>query len=422
MYLNHMMNKFKKSESGMMLRNSVNEISAAKIQEINTSKVDTDSINDRLGKGDKTALKELEAQKIAYTLAENASGYTVKYSYNGTNYTITYYAKEEITEAKPEKPFTGETTGTESGEVPALPETEEPLFDYSDVDKDAKAEDFYNEDNISDDNKFTMILGGKGDVDSGAWDNLFAELEKMKPQLLDYMKQQLETAGRSFDQDKAEKIINKLITQAVERIPQDGVFWSYSGSGIGDSASNRLPENPTIEDLMDYMKNCLDLTPDEEDKDNGILARLNGALTTGYERVFEREQDKDAVLKVNTYNPYYEEDGYLLDTADYFLTDEEKEMKFVMQVTDSEHSSYGTSDKAKLFGYVDTYAKHMEKVIRHRHPSLTDSQITSIITDAKNQVKYSDLPKPDENGVYSIDDTLAKLEELVLKYAKEYTT
>ena len=36
MYLNHMMNKFKKAESGMMLRNSVNEISAAKIQEINT--------------------------------------------------------------------------------------------------------------------------------------------------------------------------------------------------------------------------------------------------------------------------------------------------------------------------------------------------------------------------------------------------
>lgn len=102
MYLNHMMNKFKKAESGMLLRNSVNEISAAKIQEINPPKVDTDSINDRLGKGDKTALKELEAQKIAYTLAENASGYTVKYSYNGTNYIITYYAKEEITEAKPE--------------------------------------------------------------------------------------------------------------------------------------------------------------------------------------------------------------------------------------------------------------------------------------------------------------------------------
>lgn len=64
MYLNHMMNKFKKAESGMLLRNSVNEISAAKIQEINPPKVDTYSINDRLGKGDKTALKELEAQKL----------------------------------------------------------------------------------------------------------------------------------------------------------------------------------------------------------------------------------------------------------------------------------------------------------------------------------------------------------------------
>ena len=103
------------------------------------------------------------------------------------------------------------------------------------------------------------------------------------------------------------------------------------------------------------------------------------------------------------------------------LTDEEKEMKFVMKVTDNEYSSYGTSDKTKLFGYIDTYAKHMEKVIRHRHPSLSDTQITSIMTDAKNKVKYSDLPKPNENGIYSIDDTLAKLEELVLKYADEYT-
>lgn len=420
MYLNHMMNKFKKAESGMLLRNSVNEISAAKIQEINTPKVDTDSINDRLGKGDKTALKELEAQKIAYTLAENASGYTVKYSYNGTNYTITYYAKEEITEAKPEKPVTNDAiTETESDEAPAQPKTEEPSFDYSDIDKDAKAEDFYNEDNISSDKKLTMLFGSKGDVDSGAWDDLFAELEKMKPQLLDYMKQQLETAGRSFDQDKAEKIINRLITQAVERIPQDGVLWSYSGSGIGDSASNRLPENPTIEDLMDYMKNCLDLTPDKED--NGVFAQLINTVSKGYQFDFELKAD-DGNLKINSYNPYYEEDGYLLDTADYFLTDEEKEMKFVMQVTDSEYSSYGTSDKAKLFGYIDTYAKHMEKVIRHRYPQLTDAQITSIMTDAKNKVKYSDLPKPDENGVYSIDDTLAKLEELVLKYAKEYTT
>ena len=43
------------------------------------------------------------------------------------------------------------------------------------------------------------------------------------------------------------------------------------------------------------------------------------------------------------------------------------------------------------------------------------------MTDSNNKVIYSDLPKPNENGIYSIDDTLAKLEELVLKYADEYT-
>lgn len=154
------------------------------------------------------------------------------------------------------------------------------------------------------------------------------------------------------------------------------LFW-FRHRRFGQQPSAR---NPTIEDLMDYMKNCLDLTPDKED--NGVFAQLINTVSKGYQFDFELKAD-DGNLKINSYNPYYEEDGYLLDTADYFLTDEEKEMKFVMQVTDSEHSSYGTSDKAKLFGYVDTYAKHMEKVIRHRHPSLTDSQITSIITDAK---------------------------------------
>jgi len=419
MYLNHMMNRFKKAETGMLLRDSVNAISAAKIQETHSLKIDTDSINERLGKGDKTALKELEAQKIAYTLAENANGYTVKYSYNGTNYTITYYAKEEI-DVKPEKPVTGETT-TETGvdDVPAQSETEEPSFDYSDVDKGAKAEDFYNEDNIPDNKKLTMLLGGKGGVDSGAWDDLFAELEKMKPQLLDYMKQQIESVGRVYDEEKAEKIINRLITQAVERIPKDGELLSYSVFDRGAQVSNRLPENPTIEDLMNYIKNCLDLTPDE--KGDGIFNQIVNTISSGYECDFELAEGEENKFKVSTYSSYYDEDGYLLDIADYFLTDEEKEMKFVMKVTDNEHSSYGTSDKTKLFGYIDTYAKHMEKVIRHKHPSLTDAQITSIMIDAKNKVKYSDLPKPNANGIYSIDDTLAKLEELVLKYAEAYT-
>lgn len=54
--------------------------------------------------------------------------------------------------------------------------------------------------------KIYYDLGGKGDVDSGAWDNLFAELEKMKPQLMDYMKQQLESVGRVYDEEKAEKL------------------------------------------------------------------------------------------------------------------------------------------------------------------------------------------------------------------------
>lgn len=495
MYLkNSILSRFK--ECSLAFR----EVAVNKTKETAATEVDTASINERLGKGDKTALNELDAQGIPYTLTETGSGYKVKYSYEGTDYTITYYASarpETEQEKTPESTIvpgslaqkTDEKFSIESVNVPeytlevlqntygfttsqieehfdyidfdngtvpgsggwilktgrvvngvvintiedllealnknttqgneAVSENTETTFDYSGVNKDAKAEDFYNENNIPDDKKFTMILGRKGDVDSGAWDNLFAELEKMKPQLKEYLRQQLESVGRVYDEEKAEKIINILITQSVKRIPQEGAFWSVSVSGIGDPAMKQLPENPTIEDLMNYMKNCLDLTPEE--KENGIFTQMVNTISSGYEHIFELAEDEENILKVNTYSSYYEEDGYLLNTADYFLTDEEKEMKFVMQVTDSEYSSYGTSDKTKLFGYIDTYAKHLEKVIRHRHPSLSDTQITSIMTDAKNKVKYSDLPKPNENGIYSIDDTLAKLEELVLKYADEYT-
>ena len=91
---------------------------AQKVEKVSeTAKFDIDSINERLGAGDKDALKELEAQKISYSLIENANGYTVKYSYEGNNYTIVYFAPEtpEIDDGG----GAGNVDGTEDPDTPS---------------------------------------------------------------------------------------------------------------------------------------------------------------------------------------------------------------------------------------------------------------------------------------------------------------
>ena len=87
--------------------------------------------------------------------------------------------------------------------------------------------------------------------------------------------------------------------------------------------SPQLPENPTVEDLVNYIKEQLDLTPIEEEI-SGNIAAIPKSLAD-IVSIFPADSNE---FKVNSYSEYYNEDHYLLDTADYFLTEEEKEMKF----------------------------------------------------------------------------------------------
>lgn len=426
--------------------------------------VDIEAINDRIQAGDKDALKELDKLGINYTLTQDSSGgYTVEYKYGDKNYTVRYYAPPSSTPSITQKEeyffqdssiskylylqrydtLYDSTNAAFKGKLNSLAEnpvneTEEPEaadtstpvpdeaedvsqtspdtteettpteekdyeFDYSSagVDEEADATGFYDEDLIPEEKKIQMLFGTQGNVDAGGWDNLFAELEKMKPQLLDYIKTQVEARGLTFNQDEAEKYLETYITDAVEHIPQDGK------SILIKFGQSNLPENPTVEDLVNYIKAQIDKRMGiYEDREYGV----EHIFTLSNQTAFSTKRE----------DRYIATDEYLLDTADYFLTEEEKEMKFVLKVTSSDQSSYTIKDKQKLYGYIDTYAEHMEKVLKYDYPSLSDNQIASIISDAKNQVKYSDLPEPDSRGLYSIDDTLAKLEELCLEYAEEY--
>ena len=381
MNLNYL-NSFKKFGKAETSLKSMQQIKSVQQKSVTEANVDIDAINDRLGKGDKDAVQELDKQRISYTLTESDSGYTVKYNYKGTNYTINYYAPVE-------SPVDSEPVTS-----PDEPAKDEPVFDFTGVNKDAKAEDLYNKDNIPKEKQLMMLLGQKGNVDSGAWDDVFKEIDKMKPQLLEYIKTRMESKGLTYNAETAERYLNMFITAAVKHAPVDGTKVMYSIKDI------QVKNDPTIEDLIDYIKARID-------KEMGDVSENS---TANYNEVY-----KEPFKAGKEYTQDYD----LVNIADYFLTDEEKEMKFVMKVVRSEESSYATSDIDQLEKYIDTYAKHMKKVLIATYPKLSENDIDNIISFSKYIFKtVYEYPK-NEAGYYSIDDTLKSFELRCLEQAEK---
>ena len=448
-----------------------------------TAKFDIDSVNERLGAGDKDALKELEAQKISYSLIENANGYTVKYSYEGNNYTIVYFAPETpekdngggtgnlgVTEDSdttdgindsyvpitPEKP-----EDVEEPEVPVIPEepenVEEPdfVFDYSSagVDEDVKAEDLYNEDKVENrELKYLDIISNvDSDVDAGGWDDLFAELEKMKPQLKEYMKQQLEKYGFIYDEETADKLLNEFITQAVKELisqlrNEDKDNQILIAKQI-DAIKDVVPSEPleTVEDLVNYIKDQLDLTKKETDpkKETDDLYNISplhvnenetetetpytdrwyldlfemSDKTEDSEKTEDPDKTKLNYVTIGTgnnpdYSIYLDEGGYLLDTADYFLTEEEKELKRLLEMVKGSSGSL-VDNKDEAVEYIDKYAEYLRKVLGHRYGLMPTEEFNQVFNNIVSSFKSGDALEPNDLGVIIIRDALQEFDKQV---------
>ena len=54
-------------------------------------------IREKLKNGDISGLDDLDRYGVNYSLIESANGYTVKFSFNGNNYTINYVEPDETT-------------------------------------------------------------------------------------------------------------------------------------------------------------------------------------------------------------------------------------------------------------------------------------------------------------------------------------
>lgn len=411
----HSFRNFEKLETFNLKTKTVDDIIVAK--SVSQPEVDVSSINERLGNGDKSAIKELDKLNISYVLQEKATGFSVKYSYNGTNYTIVYsepkastpveLPQTPVTPTVPtdeivaedttptETPSTDDTVGTEGAITEETPKNDEPEFDYTGVNKDAKVEDL-----CGDKRDPLDAISLIPNVDTPAWDDVFKELEKMKPQLLDYVKEKMESYDLEYNQELAEKYLNVFLTDAAKGTP---VFEDFDANTVA-TAPIAPKEGATIEDLINYVKERIDLE---------------------FSRWAPQEPEDGSIIEFSTKEPfnnnkYYSCDQYLLDTADYFLTDEEKEMKFVMKAVDDENSSYNTSSLEQMDKYIDTYAKHMVNVLKITYPKVQASDIQSLVEIAKRGFKnIGEFVKDKDSGMYSIDETLKNFEAYCLESAEK---
>ena len=362
----------------------------------NSTEFDINIINERLGCGDKDALKELEAQKVSYTLTENSEGYTVKYSYEGINYTITYY-QSQANENKEENNDTENSNSINNLEdIQENSQIKEGKygFDYSGINKDAKAASFNSNTDSS--------------VDSGNWDELFAELEKIKPQIIEYIKAEVEAKGLVFDAEETEKYLNKYFTDAVKKVSGE-VF-----------ISNKLRKNLTVEDLINYVMEQVDRAINKTEGNQGdantFLNKFHASMSKNL-----------GIFTEGGYSDQYADYDYLKDTADYFLSDEDKEMKFLLiaadQAIDNE-AVYTTSDKEELYSYIDTYSKYLETYLNSDfytdYYNFPKDKITELVTYAASRIKYEELPSKDNNGMYNIGAVLLKFKQICIEMIKDY--
>lgn len=270
-----------------------------------------------------------------------------------------------------------------------LPETNKFEIDFSGVNKETRVKD------LSDDDKFgKYLLVPTDEVDSGA-DKIFAELDKIKPQLLEYLKSRMKSLG--IDTKWAEQILDKILTDAVKDAYK--IDFSFEGA-VKLSSSNKpeLAENPTIEDLVNYCKSLIDYEYPAND-DNNLMS------------LFQKGLKSSGIIEIG-----YAEDQYLLATADYFLTDEEKQLKEVMKILrDKNESETLVQDTQKLNDYIDTCEIHMLNVLKHRYPYESEEQLKTLIQTVRSSLYIA----PNSNGEYVLDSILKEFENNCLVQAKK---
>ena len=175
-------------------------------------------------------------------------------------------------------------------------------------------------------------------IDAGVYDDVFAELSKMEPQFHEYIKAQMAEKGYEYNEETVQKYLEEYITEAVEVATTDTI-----ASLLGEVMGSR-PK--TVQEAIDYVMGLIDRELGNVDDSEKLPFGLQNAI----DRLKGEPFQSSKMGEING----------LTDTADYFLTEEEKDLKHSMEAWRNESSNYGYSAKEMVEHYMDSFSQYVD--------------------------------------------------------------
>ena len=250
-------------------------------------------------------------------------------------------------------------------------------------------------------------------IDKGFWDNALEALDKLKPQLHEYIKAQMQNKGlKHYNHDTVEKILNTFISQAVssaivasdfpsEIDLKDPYLLSKSFNTPIGGVTRSLEMSSIVNTLLTMVDNELGIDSKYED--------LNGskALPHDAPNAF-KEENQDRTL----YN------SPLISTCDKYLSEEEKLLKLVLvglTIDDNIRNGQTNGDKMAAEKVADLYSDHVKLYLKSHYGSLSDEKILTILNEVKNDTLQDSVIESFKNS----NSRYYNLEALVLYFGEK---
>lgn len=114
------------------------------------------------------------------------------------------------------------------------------------------------------------------------------------------------------------KQIRKVLENAGLAIGNDGKVYFYQSS-IPGIYTQKLPQNMTLEQTVDYFEQVLDMTDKQQSKVDGLLDSLSSLTSQVYEMENTLEGLKDLKFNVNSKNPQIRDIGLGLEAVQQYV-------------------------------------------------------------------------------------------------------
>ena len=215
----------------------------------------------------------------------------------------------------------------------------------------------------------------KKDIDSGAYDKLLQNLAQIKEQLHAYVKAQLEAQGKEYNQADVEKELNYIISDVVNLAIAINVSANSAASHCADY------QLKTVQDCVAY-----------------IAARVDEKLASG-------EEFGDTAKSLSLSDDYK-----LLGTADVFLTEDQKELKEILELLGNDNKQRSCSKELALDA-LEIYAQHLKNCLIEDEPNLSANEISNIVDKLVETITSSGIENyiKEENGLYDVKQMLLSL-------------